>query len=102
MGADFEVRERFKRFQKEVYGRLASLEARIASVAAEVAASDKYLTAPSYLDLLSRDATSFTAVFVIANAAGDFGFYYPYAGADPVNNTSILADITGAKYLLKQ
>jgi hypothetical protein len=102
MGADFEVRERFKRFQKEVYGRLAALEARIASVAAEVARRQDYLTVKTYLELLTKDGSTYTAVFCIANAAGDFGFYYPYSGPLPANTTSILADINGAKYKLQQ
>jgi hypothetical protein len=94
--------ERIYRMLGDISVHLGTLESRLSLLAAEVARRQDYLTVKTYLELLSKDAAGYTAVFCIANAAGDFGFYYPYSGPLPANTTSILADINGAKYQLKQ
>lgn len=99
---DLALRERFKKLVRALDARIASLESRLYLLSVEVAANEKYLTVTTHTELATRDASKYTAVFCLSNAAKDFGFYYPYSGPLAVNNTSILVDITGSKFQLKQ
>lgn len=98
MGAqDNALREEFAKLKK----RLSSISAAISQIVVVIGANRVAVVA-NLAELNAGIYSLFKAILLKEDINGNFGVYYPYSGALPVNNTTIVADGAGNKFQLAQ